>query len=1146
MVAQSDGYVELHCHSYFSLLDGASSPEALVDRAARLGYRALALTDHDGLYGVVRFSQAAQEQGLKALVGAEVSLVATAPRYRLGEMDEHHLTLLAETKGGYANLCRLISAGQLAGQKGAPRLTLDTLAQHSAGLFCLSGCRKGAIASAFLTRNQVLASALPDAEDAYTIAGQLRDIFADRFWIEIQRHYLPGDAALVLNLVELARWLGSGVVATNNVHYAERSGQRLHDVLTCIRQLTTLPEALASGLLHPNSERFLKPPSAMVDLFADLPEACQNTLRIAERSQADLDFSEQRLPDFAVPAGHTPLSYLQSLCAQGLQRKFDPVTPQARAQLTHELRVIEQTGLAGYFLVVWDIVRFARSRDIRYQGRGSAANSLVAYLLDITPVDPLRHHLLFERFLAVSPRRARGPNGEVGTGGETTPGGASPRGRSKETHTMPDIDVDFAADRREEVIQYVYERYGEEHTAMVCNVVTYRARSAVREVAKALAFPPDVIDRVAKALDTHSASQAAEEIAMDLGAAMSQAGSPLPPFVRGVTTPAPPVARGTDLAPPGNRTTDFAPLSKGGGGDSDSPAPAYPWQVLPDLLREIEGVPRHLSIHVGGILITASPLVEVVPVERATMPGRVVVQWDKDSVEDAGLIKIDLLSLRTLGMVEETLQHIRQIRAMELDLEHLPLDDPAVYAMLQRADTVGCFQVESRAQAQMLPRLKPECFEDIIIEVALVRPGPIQGHMVHPYLRRRQGLEPIEYAHPSLEPALSETLGVIIFQEQVIRVAMAIAHFSPREADQLRRAMSRSRSEEAMARLRDRFVSGAQSNGLDAATADEIFQQLAGFAGFGFCKSHAAAFALLAYQTLYLKAHFAPEFYCALLNHQPLGFYTPEVLIGVAQRHGVSILRPDINCSQDECTLGLSLALRLGLRYVYSLGEAWRGRLLERRAGRLFVNLQDFCQRTRLPRPVVENLIRCGAMDCWVTPRGATASTRGGARPVGRQERRALLWQLGGLDYREEEMDIEMPVAEVTLPALEESESMSWEYELLGLAPGDHVMRLYRSRLRERGMLSSAELAQRQDGDPVRVAGMVVVRQRPPTAKGHVFITLEDEAGLINLIIRPAVYDRYKSTIRNAALLWVEGRLQREGHAISVLVRRAGTLARGV
>ena len=1102
MEAPTDGYVELHCHSYFSLLDGASSPEALIHRAARLGYRALALTDHDGLYGAVRFWQAAREQGIKALVGAEVLLE-----------DAHHLTLLAETRSGYANLCRLISTGQLAGQKGAPHLTLDTVAQHAPGLFCLSGCRKGAVASALLARNGAPPAAGRDVGDAYAIAGQLRDIFAERFWIEVQRHYLPDDAALVLNLTELAHWLGSGLVATNNVHYAERSGQRLHDILTCIRQLTTLPEALASGLLHTNSERFLKPPAEMVALFADLPQACRNTLYIADCCQGGLDFSEQRLPNFAVPAGHTLLTYLQSLCTEGLQRKYDPIIPQAQAQLAHELSVIEHTNLAGYFLVVWDIVHFARSRGIRCQGRGSAANSLVAYLLDITPVDPLRHHLLFERFLSED-RYSVYPSGG--------------------SHTMPDIDVDFAADRREEVIQYVYERYGEQHTAMVCNVVTYRARSAVREVAKALAFPPDVIDRIARALDTHSASQAAEEIAIEQGMEESQAGSPLPPLIRGVT--------------------GIAPLIKGGGGDSDSPAPAYPWQLLSELLREIGGVPRHLSIHAGGMLITAAPLVEVVPVERATMPGRVVVQWDKDSVEDAGLIKIDLLSLRTLDMVEEALQHIRRTRALELDLEHLPLDDPAVYDMLQRADTIGCFQVESRAQAQMLPRLKPECFEDIIIEVALVRPGPIQGHMVHPYLRRRQGLEPVEYAHPSLEPALAETLGVIIFQEQVIRVAMAVARFNPGEADQLRRAMSRSRSEEAMVRLHDRFVNGAQAHGLEAATAEEVFQQLAGFAEFGFCKSHAASFALVAYQTLYLKAHFAPELYCALLNHQPMGFYTPEVVLGDAQRHGVSILGPDINRSQDECLLE-GAGLRLGLRYVYGLGEAWRSRLLERRDGRPFANLQDFCQRTRLPRPVVENLIRCGAMDCWARPQGAS--------PLGGQERRPLLWQLGGLDYREvaiataprvlggaasrhhsgeEEMDIEIPVVEAALPTLGAEERLSWEYELLGLAPGDHVLRLYRSGLRERGVLSSAELVQRQDGAPVRVAGMVVVRQRPPTAQGHVFITLEDEEGLVNLIIRPTVYERYKSAIRHAPLLWAEGRLQRQGAACSVLVHRISAL----
>ena len=1021
-------YVELHCHSHFSLLDGASSPETLVERAVTLGYPALALTDHNGLYGAVRFWQAAREWEIKPIFGAELTLASG-----------HHLILLAESQNGYANLCRLISHGQLAGQKGQPRLTLEALASHARGLLCLSGCQKGAVASALLAH---------DEARACTAAARLREIFGpDRFWIELQRQYLPMDAWLTAELVALARRLDVGCVATNNVHYATRAGQRLHDVVTSIRCHTTLPEALVGGLLHPNSELFLKSAQEMAAPFADLPQALANTLRIAERCNAQLDFSAQRLPTFAVPPGHTLSRYLRTLCKEGLQLKFNPITPEARAQLDHELSVIERMGLAGYFLVVWDIVRFARSQGIRCQGRGSAANSLVAYLLDITPVDPLRHHLLFERFLS---------------------GG---------THTMPDIDIDFSGDRREEVIQYVYERYGEEHVAMVCNVVTYRARSALREVAKALAFPLDIIDKAAKALDTHSATQAAEEIQID----------------------------DIDLA-------------------SDTSAPSLPWQILSGLLREIDGVPRHLSIHVGGMLITAAPLIEVVPVERATMPGRVVVQWNKDSVEDAGLIKIDLLSLRTLGMIEEALCHIREQRGTELDIDHLSLDDPVIYDMLQRADAIGCFQVESRAQAQMLPRLKPTCFEDIIIEVALVRPGPIQGNMVHPYLRRRQGLEKVSYAHPALESALEETLGVIIFQEQVIRVAIAIAGFTPAEADQLRRAMSRSRSEQAMAVLLDRFLAGAHANGVDDDTAAEVFRQLAAFASFGFCKSHAAAFALVAYQTLYLKAYFAPEFFCALLNHQPMGFYTPKVLQGDARRHGVPILRPDINLSQDECTLDSLLSIRLGLRYVHSVGETCRDRILNCRGQLPYPDLRDFCRRTCLPRSVVENLIRAGVMDSFG------------------KSRRDLLWELGGLDYREQELDIEVPVMPATMPTLSQKTRMGWEYELLGLAPGNHVMRLYRARMQAQGVLTSEELGAQPAGQTVCVAGLAVIRQRPPTAKGHVFITLEDETGLINLIVRPNVYRRFKDALRNAPLLWAKGRLQREGLALSVLVYQAEAL----
>jgi len=807
-------YTELHCHSYYSLLDGASSPAALLERAGALGMPALALTDHDGLIGAVEFWRAARERGIRPVIGAEVTLAHGS-----------HLTLLAETPAGYANLSRLISVGQLAGSKGAPVLTIADVAQHAAGLICLSGCRQGAVAQA------VLADDLGRARQA---AGRLADIFGrERFWIELQHHLLPDDDRLIAGLLAVARALRVGAVATNDVHYAMPEGHRLHDVLTAIRHNVSLAEL--GPRQRPNSEFYLKGQAAMAARFAECPAALAATRAIAERCEVALDFSRRRLPAFpprtdafphGIPPGETAFSYLYALAHAGLVAKLSPVTPAAVKQLAHELAVIEAAGLADYFLIVWDIVREARARGIRCQGRGSAANSLVAYVLGITPVDPLAHNLLFERFL------------------------------SDRTDTMPDIDLDFARDRRDEVIAYVYERYGREHTALVCNVVTYQPRLALRDAARALGYPPEELGRIGEWANQR------------MGGAGEQGG------------------RGD---------TEYA--------IRNTPSPTANLQLLTDLAAQLVGIPRHLSVHVGGMLITAQPLVEVVPLEHAARPGVVVAQWNKDSVEDAGLIKTDLLSLATLGMITEAVALIAQRHGIALDLDALPLDDPAVYRLLAAGDTVGCFQVESRAQAAMLPRLKPTRFEDLIIEVAIVRPGPIQGGMVHPYLRRRQGQEPATYPHPSLEPALRETLGVIIFQEQVLRVAMALAGFTPGEADLLRRAMSRGRSAEAMAALKDRFLASAAANGVERSVAEAVFAQLQGFATYGFCKSHAASFALIAYQTLWLKAHYPAEFYCALLNHQPMGFYSPAVIIGDAKRHGIPVLRPDVNASGDGCTL---------------------------------------------------------------------------------------------------------------------------------------------------------------------------------------------------------------------------------------------------
>ncbi len=1033
----STDYVELHAHSYYSLLDGASSPEALLDRAEALGMPALALTDHDALYGAVRFWHAARERSLHAVIGAEVTMtfersnVQTFKRstFNLEPSTFNHLILLAETQEGYANLCRLLTAArQSAAEEGdwpgktEPLLAWEVLSAHRQGLIALTGCRQGPLAAPLLAGQP---------EQAAAAAGRLREIFGrEHCFIELQRHLLPDEPPLIRGLLDLARQLDLPIVATNNVHYAERAQHRLQDVLVCVRHLTTLDEA--GSLLRPNSEYHLKTGTDMARLFPGLPEALRSTLAIAERCQVSLDFSGQRLPSFPVPDQHTPFSYLYDLCQQGLHRKFQPVTPAASKQLAYELDVIERSGLAGYFLIVWDIVQFARRQGIRYQGRGSAANSLVAYLLDITPVDPLAFHLLFDRFL------------------------------STDSHTMPDIDIDFAADRREEVIQYVYERYGREHTAMVCNVNTFQARSALRDAGRALGLKPDMIEEVGRADN-------------------------VPTFQRS-NVPTLNVQRATFL----------------------------------DLCAQLQDVPRHLSIHVGGMIITARPLVEIVPLERATMPGRVVVQWDKDSVEDAGLIKIDLLGLRTLGMVSEIAALVAGRTGQPPPLEGMALDDPAVYDTLCRGDTIGAFQVESRAQSQMLPRLRPRRFEDIVVEVAIVRPGPIQGDMVHPYLRRRQGLEPVVYAHPNLEPILSETLGVILFQEQVLRVAMAVAGFSGGEADRLRRAMSRQRSHEEMRRLGERFVAGALANDLDQETAITIFGQLAGFASYGFCKSHAAAFALLTYQTMWLRLYHPAEFYCALLNHQPMGFYSPAVVMGDARRHGVDVLPPDLNRSQESCTLEGD-AIRLGLRYVKSVGPAARQQLLAQRTSP-YATLGDLCRRTRLPRPVIDALIRAGACD------GLSA------------DRRRLLWELGALDYAPQRFDLESDLDDPGLPVLTAAETMGWNLEQLGMTPGDHLLRLYRPHLQTAGILSAADLDAHGDGEQVRVAGQVVVRQSPPTAKGHLFITLEDETGLTNLIVRPALYARQREVLRYAPLLAAAGRLQRQGEACSVLVTRAWAL----
>ncbi len=1011
-------YIELHCHSNFSLLDGASPPEALAARAAALGMAALALTDHDNVYGAVRFAQAARAHGLKPIFGAEITLEP-------GE----HLTLLVENQQGWRSLCRLITLARHNAPKGEAVLPPEALAGHTAGLIALAGCRQGRIAQAIRRHDQAAARAA---------ALYFRGLFGpDRFWIELQNHLLPGDENLVRQQVEVAGQTGLGYAATNNVHYAERDDHRLQDVLVCIRHLTTLAES--EHLRRPNSEYYLKDDRHMQPLFAAYPEALAHTRRIAERCEFTLQYGLQDLPPFPVPAGATPQQHLRASCERAIVTRYGDLPFESQARLDYELGVINRASLDNYFLIVWDIVRYARQHGIRCQGRGSAANSLVAYLLDITPIDPLAHDLVFERFL------------------------------SDERQVTPDIDIDFDAARREDVIQYVYDRYGRDHAAMACTFITFRARSAVRDVGRALGFPPALIDRAAQALDTYNARDLAESASL--------------------------------------RETLGEQLD------------GRQWAQLFDLCARIHRFPRHLGIHNGGMVITGSAITNYLADEPATMPGRTVVQWDKDSLEDAGLVKIDLLGLRMLSTISEAVETIAAATGHRPAIDRLRFDDPAVFARIRAADTIGLFQIESNAQTQLQPRLKAQTFEDLIISVSLIRPGPIQGDMVHPYLRRRAGLEPVVYPHPLLEPILAETLGVIIYQEQVLKVTHALTTLSVGQGEMLRRALGSDLDEPFIEQLRAPFVAGAWAKGVLKETANRVFDMLKAFGGYAFPKSHAAAFAVLVYQSAWLKLYHPAAFYLGLLNNQPMGFWSPAVLVHDAQRHGVDVLPVDVNHSEVRCTLENG-GIRLGLRTVKGFGEVEAARMMDAREGRAFVNLRDLCQRSRLPPGKIENLILSGALDGW-------------------GPRRRLLWELGVTDYEPDTLPFALEDGEIELPPLSLAQEISLEHEILGLSPRQHTMSFYRPWLDEHGITDSRQVKQCRDGARVRVAGLIVMHQAPPTAKGMRFITLEDEYGLLGVIVRPNVYERFRRVVRGASALIVAGRVQREGTVVSVLMQSA-------
>ena len=1085
--------VPLHVHSTFSLLRGASSVEELVERAAEVGHSALALTDRDAVYGAVRLAKLSAAAGIRPIVGAEVSLDTG-----------YCLTLLAENQTGYANLCRVISAARLAHPKGESVLPFATLARHATGLIAFSGNRGGEVP-------HLLLSGQPEA--AARAATRYRDVFGERFFLEIQNHRLPDDAWLMAETVSLGERLGIRRVATTNVHYADRTRRGLQDLLTCIRTRTTL--AAPSSERLPNSHYDLKPPDELQRLFQRFPDALANTQEISERCAVSVDFRHARFPPLDLPNGETADDTLRRLCVVGARQRYPTFPERVSRQLDHELSVVAQAGLAPFFLIAADVARRFRGRC-----RGSAAGSLIVYCLGVSAVDPLRYGMLFERF--INPERP----------------------------TLPDIDIDFAEWDREAAISYVYTTYGADRAAMVCNYVRYRARLAVRDVGKALGMPADLLAPLAKSLDHHLSGD-------ELAAGIAE-------FAR-----------------------NLAPEATG----------EHPWNLLARLCGEIDDVPRHLSVHVGGMLVTGQPLIELFGLEPARKEGIVVVGGDKEDVEDAGLGKLDLLCLRALSVVQEA-EALERQRGIPLDLKQISLEDPEIYRMLTRADTIGASQVESRAQQQSVVRTQPRRFRDLINQCAIIRPGPIVSGMVHPYNRRRLGLEKVHYLHPSLEPITRDTLGIFLFQEQIILGVMALTGCTAGEADVFRRAMGSHRSREAMRKLEPWFLERAQANGIASAVAGEAFRQISSFADFGFCRSHSAALARTAYEGLYLKRYHPAAFYAALVNNQPMGFYPTEVLIWDARRHGIRFLPVDVNRSGARCTLegvgdwglgvgeGTALTLtlsqrerglgsfplplgegeregslflpsprreggegvrsgpvspntqhptpntlvphppvRLGFEQVRWVGkERARGIVAEREANGSYRSLRDFLRRTGLHGKPVEGLILAGAFDFEGRPRSD------------------LLWDLYGHDEPAGQRSLGLPETRPDLPDRSEHEEVLLDHLVLGFSLEHHLVESYRRRLRALGVVDSRALERQPTGGEVRIGGLVVCRQRPQTAKGYVFLTLEDERGLVNVIAAPDVFRQYRDALRNGSLIAVVGRLQRAYGTVNVLARRAITL----
>jgi error-prone DNA polymerase len=1025
--ASSVPYAELHAHSAYSFLDGASTPEELVEEAARLDLRAIALTDHDGLYGVVRFAEAAQELDIATVFGAELSL-GNKPRTEDPDPPGPHLLVLARGPEGYRRLSRQISSAHLAGgEKGKPRYDFDALTEAAGGHWhVLTGCRKGHV-------RQALSTGGPDA--AAAALAELVDRFgSDRVSIELTQHGHPRDDEVNAALAALAPRFGVGVIATTAAHFAEPSRGRLAMAMGAIRARNSMDEA--AGWLAPLGGSHLRSGDELARLFSHCPEVVTAAAELGEQCSFGLALIAPRLPPFDVPEGHTESSWLRHLVMTGAHNRYGPPerAPRAYAQLEHELRVIAQLNFPGYFLVVDDITRFCRDNGILAQGRGSAANSAVCYALGVTNVDPIANELLFERFL--SPARD-GP---------------------------PDIDVDIESDLREKAIQYVYERYGRDYAAQVANVITYRGRSAIRDMARALGFSQGQQDAWSKQLSKWN-------------------------------------------------------------GLADSPDVEDVPESVVELALQVKNLPRHMGIHSGGMVICDRPIADVCPVEWARMANRSVLQWDKDDCAAIGLVKFDMLGLGMLSALHYCIDLIAEHKGIEVDLSKLDLSEPAVYEMLQRADSVGVFQVESRAQMATLPRLKPRVFYDLVVEVALIRPGPIQGGSVHPYIKRRNDIEPVTYDHPSMEPALRKTLGVPLFQEQLMQLAVDCAGFSADEADQLRRAMGSKRSTEKMRRLRGRFYDGMRiRHGITGEVADRIYEKLEAFANFGFPESHSLSFASLVFYSSWFKLHHPAVFCAALLRAQPMGFYSPQSLVADARRHGVVVHGPDVNASLAHATLERTgTEVRLGLGSVRHIGDELAERIVEdRKAHGPFAGLLDLAGRVQLSVPQTEALATAGALGCFGTPRREAlwaAGTAAGQRPD-------RLPGVGASSHVPE------------LPGMTELELAASDVWATGVSPDSYPTQFLREHFDAIGVVPADQLLSVPDGTRVLIAGAVTHRQRPATAQGVTFMNLEDETGMVNVMCSRGVWGRHRKLAQTASALMIRGIVQNATGAVTVVADR--------